>query len=468
MRHERVVANLVSLNVDGVECRYGSVKILEDVNLSVKGGDFVGILGPNGSGKTTLLKSISRILKPHKGTILLNEADIYSLKSVEVAKQLAVVPQDTSIGFNFAALDIVLMGRNPHMKRFQMESEKDMAVARKVMNLTNTWHLAERPLNELSGGEKQRVIIARALAQEPKILLLDEPLTHLDIINQLEIMDLVKELCVKEKLIVLAVFHDFNLAARYCNTAIMIKNGKIFAAGSLTDVLTSENIKSVFNVDAIVKKHLVTNSIFVIPLSPQKSSPIRKCAIHLICGAGTGTALMKVLLDEGYSVTAGVLNVLDTDFETAQFLKIPVTTEAPFSPITERTHNANLAIMSKASTIVLTSVPFGHGNLQNLEAALEALETGIPVFVVDEIPIENRDFTHGTAKALFADLKRKGAVFVKDQDELLSLLNVSEEKFGLAKGGKAKIIGHLKPDGSHKESDITDKHEQNERGTESK
>ena len=190
---------MVLLNVDGVECRYGSVKVLEDVSLSVKGGDFVGILGPNGSGKTTLLKSISRILKPHKGTILLDEADIYSLKSVDVAKQMAVVPQDTSIGFNFAALDIVLMGRNPHMKRFQMESEKDMAVARKVMNLTNIWHLAERPINELSGGEKQRVIIARALAQEPKILLLDEPLTHLDIANQLEIMDLVKDLCVKEK-----------------------------------------------------------------------------------------------------------------------------------------------------------------------------------------------------------------------------------------------------------------------------
>ena len=454
MLHERVVANLVFLNVDGVECRYGSVKVLEDVSLSVKGGDFVGILGPNGSGKTTLLKSISRILKPHKGTILLNEADIYSLKSVDVAKQMAVVPQDTSIGFNFAALDIVLMGRNPHMKRFQMESEKDIAVARKVMNLTNIWHLAERPINELSGGEKQRVIIARALAQEPKILLLDEPLTHLDIVNQLEIMDLVKDLCEKEKLIVLAVFHDFNLAARYCNTAIMLKGGKIFAAGSLNEVLTSENIKSVFHVDAIVKKHLVTNSIFVIPLSPQKTSPSRKCAIHLICGAGTGTALMKVLLDDGYSVTAGVLNVLDTDFETAQFLKIPVITEAPFSPITEKTHKANLEMISKASTVVLTSVPFGYGNLQNLEAAREALERGIPTFVIEEVPIERRDFTRGKAKALLTELKSKGAEFVKDQNELLSMLNVSVEKLKIAKEERDRILDHLKPEETHKETKI--------------
>jgi iron complex transport system ATP-binding protein len=436
----------VLLNVDGVECRYGSVKVLDDVSLSVKGGDFVGILGPNGSGKTTLLKSISRLLKPHKGTILLNEADIYSLKSIEVAKQMAVVPQDTSIGFNFAALDIVLMGRNPHMKRLQMESEKDLDVARKVMNLTNIWHLAERPINELSGGEKQRVIIARALAQEPKILLLDEPLTHLDIVNQLEIMDLVKDLCMKEKLVVLAVFHDFNLAARYCNSAIMINKGKIFSAGSLTEVLTSENIKSVFNVDAIVTKHLVTNSVFVIPLSPQKSSPSKKCSIHLICGAGTGTALMKVLLDEGYSVTAGVLNVLDTDFETTQFLKIPVTTEAPFSPITEKTQKANLAMISEASTVVLTSVPFGFGNLQNLEAALAAVARGIPTFVIEEVPIERRDFTGGKAKTLLTELKSKGAEFVKDQNELLSLLNVSVEKFKIAKKERDRLLDHLKPE----------------------
>jgi iron complex transport system ATP-binding protein len=459
MQHERLVANLVWLNVDGVECRYGSIKVLEDVRLSVKGGDFVGILGPNGSGKTTLLKSISRTLKPYKGTILLNEADIYSLKSVDVAKQMAVVPQDTSIGFNFSALDIVLMGRNPHMKRFQMESEKDMTVARKVMNLTNIWHLAERPINELSGGEKQRVIIARALAQEPKILLLDEPLTHLDIMNQLEIMDLVKDLCVKGKLVVLAVFHDFNLAARYCKSAIMLKDSRIFAAGNLTEVLTSENIKSVFNVDAIVQKHLVTNSIFVVPLSPQKASSYKKCSIHLICGAGTGTALMKILLDEGYSVTAGVLNILDTDLETAQFLKIPVTTEAPFSPITEKTHKANLEMIGEASLVVLTSVPFGFGNLQNLEAAIAAVEQGIPTFVIDEVPIEKRDFTKGKAKALLEELRSKCAEFVKDQNELLSILNVSVENLKIAKEERDKILAHLKPEEFSKKPKIKSKDE---------
>ena len=228
---------MVLLNVDGVECCYGSIKILENVNLLVKEGDFVGIIGPNGSGKSTLLKSISRTLKPHKGTILLDNKDIYSIKSADLAKQMAVVPQDNTISFSFTALEVVLMGRSPHMSRFQMETEDDMAIARKAMDLTNTWHLATRFVNELSGGERQRVIIARALAQKPKILLLDEPLTYLDIINQLEIMDLVKSLCTKEGIIVMAAIHDLNLAARYCNTAILLNKGKIFSAGPLDEVL---------------------------------------------------------------------------------------------------------------------------------------------------------------------------------------------------------------------------------------
>jgi len=414
---------MVILTIDGIDCYYGSIKVLENVRFSVKEREFVGVLGPNGSGKTTLLRSISRTLKPHRGVILLNDVDVYSLKSAEVAKQMAVVPQESVVAFNFTALDVVLMGRNPHLSLFQMESEKDVAIARKAMELTNTWHLAERPVNELSGGEKQRVIIARALAQEPKVLLLDEPTVHLDINNQLEIMDLLKELCVKKGLIVLAVFHDFNLAARYCDSAIMLRNGKVVSAGSINDVLTSENIKRVFQVEVLVRRHPITNSLYVIPISRPKPLLPRKISVHLICGAGTGTTLMKTLIDEGYNVTAGVLNVLDTDYETARLLKIPVISEAPFSPITEETHKANLEAISRADAVVLTSVPFGYGNLRNLEAAKEALEKGIPTFVIEEKSAEGRDFTGGKAVKQLIELKSKGAVFVKNQKELLSILS---------------------------------------------
>jgi len=435
---------MVLLNVDGVECRYGSVKILENVSLSFKEGDFVGILGPNGSGKSTLLRSISRTLKPYKGTIFLDKNDVYSMKSVDLAKQMAIVPQESSIGFSFTALDIVLMGRNPHMKRFQMESEKDMVIVRKAMSRTNTWYLADRPINELSGGEKQRVVIARALAQEPKVLLLDEPLTHLDIINQLEIMDLVKELCIKEGLMVLSVIHDLNLAARYCNSALLLKGAKVFAAGTLDQVLTSDNIKKVFGVDALVKKSMVTNSLYVLPLSAQKASSPRNCGIHIICGAGSGTVIMKALVDEGYKVTAGVLNILDSDYETADILKIPTVNEAPFSPITEQTKKANLEMISKAAIVVISSVPFGYGNLSNLEAALEAVKRGIRTYVINEVPIENRDFTGGKATSLLLELKDHGAIFINHPSELPTLVNATQDMIELCKNTKAEILGHTK------------------------
>jgi len=420
---------VVILRVCGVDCYYESTKVLENVSFSIRSGEFVGLLGPNGSGKTTLLRTISRSLRPRVGAVYLNEMEIYSMKSKEVAKNIAVVPQDFNLGFDFTVLEIVLMGRHPHISRLKfVESEKDLEIARKAMEQTNTWHLAERKINELSGGERQRVMIARALAQEPKVLLLDEPTTHLDINNQLEIMDLLKEICLKNRLVVLAVFHDFNLAARYCDYAILLKDGKIVAIGRIDEVLSSENIKRVFQVDVIVKKHPLTNSLYVIPISTIKSSaPLkRNISVHLICGAGTGSPLMKTLVERGYRVTAGVLNVLDTDYETAQMLKIPVVSEAPFSPITDENYKANLEMASKADVIIITAVPFGYGNLRNLEVAKEALKRGVKVYVVNEEPIERRDFTKGEACKSLIELQDNGAVFVRDYNELLFLLGSLE------------------------------------------
>jgi iron complex transport system ATP-binding protein len=435
---------MVTLNVNGVECRYGSIKILSDINLEVKPGDFVGILGPNGSGKTTLLKSISRVLKPHGGSILIDKEEIYRLKPIDVARKMAVVPQDNTVGFNFSVMDIVLMGRNPHLGQFQMESSKDVEIARKAMELTNTWSLANRSIQELSGGERQRVIIARALAQEPKILLLDEPMNNLDIINQLEIMDLVKSLCLKNNLAVLAVVHDLNLAARYCNMVLLLKSGKVFSVGKVEKVLTSENIQSVFSVDSIVRRNLVTNSLYVIPLSPKKPFVDKKCGIHMICGAGTGTSLMKTLVDEGYTVSAGVLNILDSDFEACELLKVPVVTVAPFSSMTDETYAANLEMIFNASMLVITAVPFGSGNVRNLEAAKEALQHGIPTYIIDEVPIESRDFTNGKATKLMYELKAQGATFVKYPSDLPSLLNISKDKLAALTQTPSALSGHLK------------------------
>jgi iron complex transport system ATP-binding protein len=419
---------MVCLTIGGVDVSYGSVDVLKDVNFGVESGQFLGILGPNGSGKTTLLKSISRVLKPKRGSILVGDKDIYEMKSVDVAKQLAVVPQETPMTFDFTALEVVLMGRNPHMTRFKMEGKNDLEIAKHAMEITRTWEFADRSVTELSGGERQRVIIARALTQEPQILLLDEPTTHLDISNQLEIMDLIKHLCETRKLLIVAVFHDFNLAARYCDSIILLKDGKIVALGKADDTLTSKNVKKVFSVDTIVKKHPITGQLHVIPISRPIIQLQKSLLIHLICGGGTGSPVMKTLLDEGYRLTAGVLNLLDTDEETAQLLAIPTTNEAPFSPITDEPHKANLQMISQADVLVVTPTQFGEGNLRNLEAAKSALEYGTPTVLLEDGPIEDRDFTRGKATEYLKKLKNKGAITVKSIKELVQFIDTLEKK----------------------------------------
>jgi len=419
---------LVNLKISGIDCYYGSIKALDNVNFSVREGEFIGILGPNGSGKTTALRAISRTLKPRVGTIFLDDENIYDIENREVAKNVAVVPQESISTFDFTTLDIVLMGRNPYIDRFRQESREDLAIAKRVMELTNTWSFAERPVNELSGGEKQRVIIARALTQEPKILLLDEPTSHLDLSNQLEIMDLIKHLCETKKLLIIAVFHDFNLAARYCDSIILLKEGKIVAVGKSDETLTSENVRKVFNVDTIVKKHPVTGFLHVIPVSRPLNQKQKTLSIHLISGCGTGSPVMKLLKDEGYFVTAGVLNLLDTDHEAAQLLNIPTVSEAPFSPITEEAHTANLKMMSKANVLVITPTQFGDGNLRNLEAAEKAMKEGIPIILLENGPDEKRDFTNGKATKYLTELQNNGAITVKSNKELLHVLDKLEFK----------------------------------------
>ena len=419
---------MVTLTIDGIDCSYGSVEILKNIDFEVESGQFVGILGPNGSGKTTLLKSISKVLKPKKGAILIDDTDIYKMKNIDLAKQMAVVPQSSPVSFDFTSLEVVLMGRNPHMTRFKMEGQSDLDIAKNAMKLTRTWEFADRPITELSGGERQRVIIARALTQEPRILLLDEPTTHLDICNQLEILDLIKQLSEEKNLLVVAVFHDFNLAARYCDSIILMKQGKIVGVGHADETLTSENVKKVFSVDTLVKKHPITGQLHVIPISRPIIQKQKSLTIHLISGNGTGSPVMKTLLDEGYRVTAGVLNLLDTDQETAQLLGIPTTNEAPFSPITKEAHEANLKMINQADVLVVTPTQFGEGNLRNLDAVEEAMKNDLPVVLYENCPISERDFTGGKAAKYLEKFKANGAVTVCTIKELVSFLDDLEIK----------------------------------------
>ncbi len=415
----------VILKIDDIECSYGAVKVLNGLTFSVAGGSFTGIIGPNGSGKSTLLKSLSRVLRPARGSVLLDDEDLYRLDTREVAKKMAVVPQETAVNFSFTVKDIVLMGRSPHLGRFQSEGERDFEVARRSMELTDTLHLADRLITAVSGGERQRVIIAKALAQEPKIILLDEPTSHLDINHQVEILSLLKRLNRENGLTIIAVFHDLNLAAQYCDSLILMKKGSIYTAGEPAEVLTADNIKEVYGASVLVRKHPVTGrpSIILLAQSPQNIS--KKGRIHVVCGGGAGAPLLGLLAGQGYEVSAGVLNSGDVDWETARFLNIKMAEEIPFLPVSERSHQENIKLISDADICILVNIPFGRGNLKNLEALTLALEHAKPVLIIEEQDIEARDFTGGKAALLYNVLKEKGAVVLRDKILVLDWLRES-------------------------------------------
>lgn len=409
------------IKADEIACYYGSNKVLDRIDLTTEEGELLGIVGPNGSGKTSLIKCMSGILKPKAGSVLIDEKNIFTCKAREIAKQAAVVPQDSNIAFSFTALETVLMGRTPHLGRFESESTGDMDIALWAMEMTHMRHLADRPVNELSGGERQRVIISRALAQQSKVMFLDEPTANLDINHKIEILDLLKRLCQREGFIVIVAIHDLNMAAQYCDSLVMLDNGRIADMGTPEKVLTSDNIENVFNIKVMVKRHPATGFLNITSLpTDTRAADKRDFSIHVICGGGTGSETVHFLCRLGYGVSTGVLNALDSDYESAQSLGIPVISEAPFSPITDASHAANLGLIAQADAIIITDTPVGHGNLKNVEAAKYALERKKPLLILK--PFDGIQDKYGINPDIFDDLIEMGAINVGSHGNLLSLV----------------------------------------------
>jgi iron complex transport system ATP-binding protein len=246
------------MRIEDLRFSYKDKPVLDGVCLDIRPGEVIGIIGPNGCGKTTLLKHLNRNLHPSVGRILLDGNDIEKMTKSDIAKHIAVVPQSNEIHFSFTVKDIVTMGRMPFLEKFQGESSDDLRKVDEAMQKTNITEFADRQINTMSGGERQRVIIARALAQTPEIILLDEPTLHLDISNQFDVLDLVKKLSDDGGLTVVIVSHDLPMVVRYCDRIVMLKDQKIYAIGAPEEVLTPENMRQVFSVDAVFEKDPMT------------------------------------------------------------------------------------------------------------------------------------------------------------------------------------------------------------------
>ncbi len=255
------------LRLEGMTLGYGERVVLRNITLEVASGQMLGLIGPNGSGKSTLIRGITRLIALRDGRMFLDGREIRQLSREGLARIVAVVPQNAGLPELFTALEVVLMGRTPHLGRFRHESARDFAIAWQAMEATDTLGLVERRVGELSGGERQRLCLARALAQEPKVLLLDEPTAHLDINHQVETLELVRALCHNRGLAVLAALHDLNLAAQYCDRLVMIAGGGIYSQGRPGEVITAAGIREVYGVDVDIQPHPV-NGLPLVTVTP--------------------------------------------------------------------------------------------------------------------------------------------------------------------------------------------------------
>lgn len=237
-----------------------------DVSVRIQRGSLTGLIGPNGCGKTTLLKLLAGVLAPDSGLVALDGRDLAGMSRRTVARRIAVVPQETHPAFEYSVIEMALMGRHPHLGPFQLEGPDDLAIAYEALAATGTAQLAERSYMTLSGGEKQRVVIASALTQTPEVLLLDEPTASLDLGFQIEIGLLLRRLNQERSATMVMATHDLNLAASLCDTLVLMRNGRVLASGNTRDVLTSAMVRQLYDVEADVRVHELAGHLTVVPL----------------------------------------------------------------------------------------------------------------------------------------------------------------------------------------------------------
>ena len=392
----------------GVELR--SREILKNVTLKLEEGEILSILGPNGSGKSTLLRTIFGILKPLKGVVLF---DGKRLEFDDIAKIAAYLPQEIP-QTRLRVIDIVLLGRTPHLSGIRRAKKEDYEIALNALNEVGLRGFEERIFDELSGGEKQKVMLARLFAQEPRVMLLDEPTAHLDLSSQIEVMRLIKRR-VENGCSAIIAMHDINLAATFSDKILMLKNGEVHRAGKAEDVITPESVREVYGVDVAVRK--IGKSVIVIPVAKSSKNGIR---VHVICGGGSGAEIIQTLVEAGYRVSAGVLNVLDSDWEIATELGCEVVSEAPFSDISDENHEKNLKMVEEADFVILANLSIGRGNLKNLIAANLAAKLG-KLIVVERSEIRSRNFAGEMAEKIYSEISSK-SIIVKNESEILNAI----------------------------------------------
>ncbi|MFB6125734.1 MAG: ATP-binding cassette domain-containing protein [Halolamina sp.] len=374
------------LVVDDLTVSLGDAEVLDGVTTRVAPGEFVGLVGPNGAGKTTLLRAASGYLTPAAGTVRVGGDDLHALSSRAASRRVATVPQETGVAFEFSVRDVVAMGRTPHLSRFGGADETDRRAVDRALARTATADLADRPVTELSGGERGRVLLARALAQDAPVLLLDEPTASLDVNHQVETLGLVRELADASHAVVAAV-HDLDLAARFCDRLVLLADGGVVADDDPAAVLTADGLGDAFDADAVVGTDPITSSPRVtafpkrtvgaedgpaVDADSVDDSALADTTVHVVAGGGVAGPVLRRLAAAGADLSVGAVPAGDADAATARAVGADVVTVPPLLGVDDATAERVRRRVGAADATVLALAAPGPGQRPNLRAATAA------------------------------------------------------------------------------------------------
>ncbi|MDX2495879.1 MAG: ABC transporter ATP-binding protein [Desulfuromusa sp.] len=415
------------IQINNLSFSFATTEIFNGLNFSVNRGEILSIIGPNGCGKSTLLRLLRGSLKAQAGEILWEDVPVGQISAREMARKVAVVPQSSAISFPYKVRDLVAMGRYPHRQNLlSFQGKADLHAIEQALVLTDILPLAERPVTQLSGGELQRVLLARALAQNGSVLFLDEATSHLDIDHRMELTELLIRLNQEQQTTIVQISHDLDLAAAISQRILMLtEHGNIAAIGSPEKVMTAANLQRVFRVDVKVDSNPFTGAPQIVPLINSSTHQLEGLNIHLICGGGSGKNLLRRLHLAKAGVTAGPLNRGDSDEAVATVLNIPVAQEVPFSPFAENTLTATEQLIENVDVLIITTQWWGAGNLPCLDLADKAIQQGTPVYLLAQQ--QKQDYTGGKAWGKIQQLQQQGAKAIRNEDHLLDELSKRPE-----------------------------------------
>ncbi|WIV66092.1 ATP-binding cassette domain-containing protein [Natrialbaceae archaeon AArc-T1-2] len=393
------------IEIDSLSVGYGDVPVLEDVDVSIDRGELVGLVGPNGAGKTTLLQATSGVLAPDTGRVEIDGHDVHALSSKASSRLVSVVPQDTHLSFSFDVRDVVEMGRTPHRSRFSPPTREDRELVDHALERTHTLEFADRSIDEVSGGERQRVLLARAIAQDTPVVLLDEPTASLDVSHAVETLEHVADLVADGKTAVAAI-HDLDLAARYCDRLIVLADGAVLSCGPPEEVLTADAVGQAFDATAAVTTNPVTGTQTITALSSPVADVESPGRVHVLGRGSTAASVVARLDAAGVDVSVGPVSSDDVAAETVRTLAVDRLAVDPYTPLSGTVREELESRLEAADVTVIADLAVSAGN----QLVLESLADAGSLVVVETEPFTRRNHAGTEARRRYERLRRTAVV----------------------------------------------------------